>query len=220
MKVRLLIIEDHPAMIAGYESILSLNTSGYNFEIITAHDCEGAYKIISNPQPTTHFDIIFLDIILPAFLEKNIQSGQDIAKLARFHTPNSKIIMLTSHTEAFVLYQIVKSINPEGLLVKSDFTPAGLLHAFEEIMDGQIYHSETVRKSFKELLKSETYFDSHNRQIISLLSQGIKTKNMPAYLGLSISAIDKRKAVIKSFFGIDKGSDEDIIKAAKKSGFV
>jgi hypothetical protein len=43
---------------------------------------------------------------------------------------------------------------------------------------------------------------------------------MPAYLGLSISAIDKRKAVIKSFFGIDKGSDEDIIKAAKKSGFV
>ena len=220
MKVRLLIIEDHPAMIAGYESILSFNTSGHEVEITAAHDCEAAYKILTNPYPTTHYDIIFLDVILPPYEEKNIKSGEDLAKLARLYMPSSKIIMLTSHTEAFVLYQIVKAINPEGLLVKSDFTPDELLHAFNDIVDGDSYHSATVRKSLKDLLKSDVYFDSHNRQIISLLNQGIKTKNMPAYLGLSISAIDKRKAVIKSFFGIDKGTDEDIIMAARKSGFV
>jgi hypothetical protein len=35
-----------------------------------------------------------------------------------------------------------------------------------------------------------------------------------------MSAIDKRKAQIKDFFCVQKGTDEDIIREAKKHGFV
>ncbi len=207
-------------MIAGYKSILSFNKSGYDIEITSAGDCASAYKIITDPSPLVDFDVIFIDVILPADEQHKLHSGEDLAALARKYLPHAKIIMLTSHTEAFVLYSIVKKINPEGLLVKSDFSPDELLLAFEDIIKGAEYRSATVRKSIRDMLKSNSYFDSHNRQIISLLSQGIKTKNMPAHLGLSISAIDKRKSVIKGFFGIEKGTDEDIIKAARKNGFV
>lgn len=53
-----------------------------------------------------------------------------------------------------------------------------------------------------------------------LLSQGIQTKNLPDYLNLSKSAIDKRKVIIKEFFDIEKGNDEDILREARKQGFI
>ena len=62
--------------------------------------------------------------------------------------------------------------------------------------------------------------DNYNRQILLLLSQGIKTKNLPDLLHLSKSAIDKRKAIIKQIFGIDKGTDEDILKEARRQGLI
>ena len=62
--------------------------------------------------------------------------------------------------------------------------------------------------------------DNYNRQIIILLSQGVKTKNLPDLLYLSKSAIDKRKAIIKQLLGIDKGNDEDILKEARKQGLI
>ena len=39
-------------------------------------------------------------------------------------------------------------------------------------------------------------------------------------MNMSISAIDKRKAQIRYFFKIEKGSDEDIIRAAKNHGLI
>jgi len=62
--------------------------------------------------------------------------------------------------------------------------------------------------------------DNYNRQILLLLSQGVKTKSIPDLLNLSISAINKRKAILKQIFGIDKGTDEDILKEARKQGYL
>ena len=43
---------------------------------------------------------------------------------------------------------------------------------------------------------------------------------MPNYINLSMSSIEKRKANIRTFLGIEGGNDEDIINAAKKAGLV
>jgi hypothetical protein len=64
------------------------------------------------------------------------------------------------------------------------------------------------------------FLDDFNRQIITLLASGIQSKNLPNHINLSMSAIDKRKAQIKDFFCVQKGTDEDIIREAKKHGFV
>jgi two-component system, NarL family, response regulator NreC len=39
-------------------------------------------------------------------------------------------------------------------------------------------------------------------------------------LHLSNSAVEKRKVIIKEYFGIDKGTDEDIIREARKQGLI
>jgi two-component system response regulator NreC len=217
-KLRILIVDDHHLMIEGYKSILSYHFK-YIFEITAANNCEEAYIIITNSN-INHFDFVFLDWALPPYKDENINNGGDLVFYLKKHIPECKIIILTSHSDAFTLYSILKEINPAALLVKSDFTSEDLLLAFDNVINDKIYYSAAVKKSVKVLNSREIYLDHYNRQIIILLSKGIKTKNLPDYLPLSISAIDKRKSIIKDYFLIDRGSDEDIVGEARKQGYI
>lgn len=226
MAIQILMIDDHPTQIEGYKMILSYNNWGLDIETTSCFNCETAYNTISNTKTPIPFDVVFLDRSLPPYPQKNIESGEDLALLVREYIPGAKIIMLTSHTEEHVIYNIFRKINPEGFLVKSDFTAEELLDMFEQVMNGNSYKSETVTKSIDKFFSKtgyaqKGYLDSINKQIILLLSQGVKTKTIPEHLGMTVSAVDKRKRVIKKYFGIEqKGGDEAILREARKIGFV
>lgn len=217
--LNILIVDDHPTMIEGYKSILS---SKYDLKqevnIYTAHHCQSAHQLITSDKHT--FDLAIIDMILPPYDQAKLYSGEDLALLLQQKQPSCKIIMSTSHTEAFVLYNLIRHIRPQGVLVKSDYTSDEFILALDQVMLGETYHSATARQSIKEVQIENHYLDSYNRRIISLLAKGIKTKNLPQHLNISISAIDKRKALIKDIFGIQKGNDEDIIREAKSRGLI
>lgn len=218
--LNILMIDDHPSMIEGYKSILSFNDLGIQINSVPAYNCEAAYNIITSEDNSEAFDMAFVDLSLPPYLDKNMKSGEDLALLIRKTHPKCKIVILTSHAEAFILDNIQKTIEPNGLLVKSDFTAEELLIAFEQIYNNQIYTSKTVVDNIADLQAKSAFLDENNRKLITLLSEGVKTKNMPLHMNLSISAIDKRKAQIRHYFKIEKGSDEDIIRAAKNHGLI
>ena len=213
-------VDDHPSMIEGYKIILSYNDLGYEIETTSAFNCKDAYDIITHHGKKDYFDIVFLDYSLPPFEEKNIANGEDLALLVKKYSPSTKIVILTSHIETLILYNIIKKVDPNGLLVKSDFTADELLKAFELIINDEVYNSATVKSSLKELLSKDNYLDDFNRQMLTLLSQGIKTKNLPQYMNLSMSSIEKRKVQIKLYLSIEKGTDEDEIRGAKKPGLI
>ncbi len=215
---KILIIDDHPSIIEGYKSIFYTKYSPEELLIAIALNCESAFLTLTKHQH--EFDLILLDLELPPFPQEKLFSGEDLAMLIRKQNKQTKIIILTSHTEAFVLYNISKKINPEGILVKSDFKPDELLHAMQLVLEENYYYSATVKNAIKEVAVRNDALDSYDRRIILLLSKGIKTKNMPEHMGITLSAIDKRKAQIKVFFDIQKGNDEDILREAKKRGLV
>ena len=217
--MKILIIDDHPTMVEGYKSILYSNKLlSDEADIISVHNCEAAYKIITTS--IIPFDIILLDINLPSFDLQKLHSGEDLAVLIQKQWPESKIMMLTSHTETFLLFNLIKKINPQALLVKSDFDGIEFAKAFKKVVQGDIYYTYTAQNCTKEVYVENNYLDAYNRRIITLLAKGIATKNLPDHLNITISAIDKRKAQIKDFFNITKGNDEDIIREAKKKGFI
>ena len=220
MDLNVLIIDDHPPIVEGYKSILSYNPNGYKLNVIAAYNCETAYSIITEKFKPVAFDIVLVDVTLPPFKEKNIESGEDIAVLVKEHLPETKIIMLTSHSESLVLYSILNKCQPDGLLVKSDFLPEEFLHAFDTVVKGENYYSITVRNLRNDMDSNVKTLDSYNRQIILLLSQGVKTKNFHEHIHLSTSAIEKRKVIIKDYLGILKGTDEDILREARKQGLI
>ncbi len=219
MELNVLMVDDHPAIIEGYKVILSFNKLGLDIKTTTAFDCETAFKAIT-AESKALFDVVFIDITLPGFPEKRINSGEDLVILIRKHLPNAKIIILTSHTEKFILQRLLEECNPEGLLLKNDMHAEEFLIAFTAIINGEYYHSETVRKHKFIFLDRRKPLNSYNQQIIVLLSQGIKNKTIQERLHLSRSAIDKRKIAIKTYLGIDKGNDEDIVNQARKLGLI
>ena len=220
MSIKILMVEDHPLQIEGYKSILQYNLDAFKIETTSCNNCEEAYSIISNSKPNLNFDIVFLDRSLPPYPDKKIFTGEDLALFIKKFSPKSKIMMLTSHSEAFVIYDLVKKVSPDGLLIKSDFDGDELLVAFSSVLKGITYYSQTVKDRIKELLSREKYLDAINRQIIVQLAQGLKNKSIASQLNLSDSAIEKRKSKLKDFFFISKGTDEELVNEARKMGFI
>lgn len=220
MVSNILLVDDHPAILSGYLAVLNFNDKNIEFNPTFCHNCEEAYHAITNPENADFFDLIFLDRSLPPFPEMKLKYGEDLAVLAKQHQKKAKILILTAHSESFIIYDILSKAKPNGLIIKSDASGDVLLDAFHEIIENKTYYSATVTESMKLLLAKEDYLDNINRQIIVLLSQGFKNKTIGAQLGLSDSAVEKRKYKIKDFFLISKCSDETLIIEARKLGFI
>ena len=220
MIVKILMVDDHQLMIEGYKAMLALNKEQHTVEVTTANTCEEAYTIISDAKYTNYFDLVFLDYSIPSYPEKKILNGEDLGILIRKQMPTTKIIMLTAHFDAIRLYNVVKKINPNGLLIKSDFKPPQLLEAFETVLRGELYMTSTAKEKLKKPLFTQGLLDSEDRKIIELLSQGLQIKSIADKMNVSEDKIKKRKSKIKDLLGIEKGSDEDILRECRALGLL
>lgn len=59
--------------------------------------------------------------------------------------------MITAHTEVIIVYDIVKKVHPEGLIIKNDITPEKLQQAVIAIIGGEQYYSTIVKKCINEI---------------------------------------------------------------------
>ena len=214
-------IDDHPMIIEGYKNtLLGENQRDYNISIDVASNCDEAYAKIVKASNGTPYHLLFVDIKLPPSADGKITSGEDLAKTAKKLLPKAKIIILTMHREDHRIHNIFRNINPSGFLIKSDLTSVELLLAFNTIMSGTPYYSATVNNHFRKMMNNNFSLDEKNLKILYHLSRGVKTKNLPEYVSLSLSAIEKRKNHIKELFAISKGDDQQLLEEARKRGFV
>lgn len=219
--IDILIVDDHPMTVNGYINVLSEEVFGnYTLKFTKALDCEEAYHLITDPN--RHFHIAYLDLSLPPYPEKNINSGFDLGLLTRKVNPACTIIILTMHSEASLVDRLIKEINPEGILCKSDIDIDEFVNAFKIIFQGdeKTYMSNKIAKSLKDKVFNNFNLDSYDKQILMCLSEGIATKNIPNYVPLSLSAIEKRKANMKTILLKGPGDDHQLIEATKKIGII
>jgi DNA-binding NarL/FixJ family response regulator len=218
--MNIVIVDDHPFIIEGYKNAINnYGGSGYEFSITQANDCKSAYDIITDPA-TVPFDIAFFDISMPAYEEKGIHSGEDLAMLIQNVMPACKVILLTMHTELLKINSILKNINPNGLIIKNDLTFDELLIAFDKILKNDNYYSQTVVKLISQSQNDSFDIDPFDKQILYHLSKGIKTKDIPSYVPLSLSAVEKRKLNLKEMLDVKGSSDVELITEAKNKGLI
>lgn len=143
--IQLLMVDDHPFILQAYKNTLN-GFRKEEYEIITTDAVNGetGYNVITNS--AIDFDVAFLDISIPTYPEKGIESGVDLALLIREKMPKCKIFLLTMHTEKLKFKYFFDTIKPEGLVVKNDLTFEELIFAFEKVISGESYLSETVIK--------------------------------------------------------------------------
>lgn len=220
-QLNILMVDDHPIILEGYQNVLmATKNPEYEYLIHTANTCDSANQLLRKSVNNHPYDVCFFDISLPVSEDGTITSGEDLALIARDLLPNSKIIILTMFNESFRIHNIIKAINPEGFLIKSDLTSFELAEAFQHILHSPPYYSSTVSNFLKRTVTSKVYVDDINRQILHFLSQGIKTRSLTEYVDLSMSAIEKRKKQLKLLFGVEDGKDETLLKEARDKGFI
>ncbi len=219
--LKILMVDDHPMIIEGYQNtLLATKKETQHLTIDVAHDCDLAVELIKKAFDTKVYDVCFFDISLPPSKDGLYSSGEDLAKLARQYLQDTKIIILTMFNESFRVHSIIKEINPEGFLIKSDLTSSELAEAFQHILTDPPYYSSTVNNFLKTSSTSDIYIDEINRKILHLLSQGIKTRSLREHIDLSMSAIEKRKKQLKLLFSIEDGKDETLLHEARQRGFL
>ena len=219
-KNNILIVDDHPFIIEGYKNAITrYNPDEFEFFITQAKDCESAYGIITNPDALL-FDIAFLDISMPPYEEKDIYSGEDLARLISEYMPKCKIILLTMYTELLKIKTIIKTINPNGLVIKNDLTFDELLFAFDKVIKNEKYYSQSVLKMLAQSEEDSVEIDQFDKEILFHISKGTKLSDIPQYIPISLGAIDRRKLKLKELLKIEEGSDIDLVRKAKNKGLL
>ena len=220
---RVLIIEDHPLITEAYIkafSHISANNSKLKFFIDTANNCDEAYLKINEASKRQELDMIFLDIKLPPSKEGVLLSGEDLGLKIITLLPNSKIVVSTTYNDNYRINSIFKSLNPEGFLIKNDLNPKELILAIESIIEGKPYYSKSVIELMRKLTANDFLIDAIDRKLLYELSKGTKMSQLPDIIPLSISALEKRKRVLKEIFNLSDKEDRELFKIAEEKGFI
>lgn len=215
-KNNILVIDDHPMNSDAY---INLIRSKEEFNETIFHkgtDCHTAYKLIKQAEITeTPFDVALIDISIPEYREQKLLSGTDVAILIRNTFPDCIIIMLTMHNESLVLFNAYKQVNPEGFISKNDIDFEMFPEVFDRIVNVENYFSPSINNAIQLLLKKTLSWDEFDTQILLFLEKGIQTKDLPEYINLSLSTIEKRKAAIKTQILNQKVTDKELIAKCK-----
>lgn len=229
---KVLIIDDHPLIAEAYKSALKrvdFEDTTYEFFIDEVYDIDSAIVKIKNCVANLEndkieekkiYDLIFLDIKLPISSDKKILSGEELGMKIRECLPNVKIMISTTYNDNYRLHSIMKSVNPDGLLVKNDLLPEDLVFAIKSVISNPPYYSKTVLKLMQKQFSNDLVLDRIDRRILYELSIGTKTKDLTNFMPLSSAGVEKRKRHLKEIFQVENGDDRELLETAREKGFI
>jgi DNA-binding NarL/FixJ family response regulator len=189
-KVRLVIAEDHTILREGLRSLLS---SDPNFEIVgEAGDGHSAIKCVEKFKP----DLILMDLSMPRM------TGLDAISEIKKRFKGTKILVLTVHkTEEYILATL--KAGADGYVLK-DATHTELMMAVKNVLGDKHYISpgisEKVIEGYLEgrrTLKTKSSWETltqREREILKLIAEGCKNKEIADYLCISPKTVEKHRA--------------------------
>ena len=220
-KLRILTVDDHEMSMMGYKYILEhIDFNGMSIQLDTAKSFDEGKEKIDLSLSGFGYDIIFLDVMLATYEEPDAKNGEDLGAYARLKSPESKIVFMSSFSDGYRVNSILSNLDPEGYLVKSDINKESLTTMVHTVMTSPPFYSKGTLATIRKRLANDLPLDQLDKDIMHLLSLGVKTKDMTKTIPLSLAGIESRKRHIKSLFDIDKQNDQALLHEAKQRGFI
>ena len=219
--LRILAVDDHEMTMLGYKFILErIVFDDHNIIVDTANTYDAGKQKIEESMHSFKYDVIFLDVQLFPPNEQQPHDGEDLGILARKLVPESKIVFMSSFSDNYRINSILKSVDPDGYMVKTDIDPKSLEQAVKTVITQPPYYSSKALGAIRKKMSNDITLDENDKKILYHLSIGTKTKDLEKHIELSSSSIENRKRHLKSLFGTEKENDLALILAAKNRGFI
>lgn len=221
--LNILMVDDHPMILEGYIATLkqiSQRFQKYHFNIECAGNFTRAVEILDTVFGFHPLDLVLLDIGLPTTGDVINQSGEELGILLRKRKPEAKIMIMTGYENYTLIRNLLDSINPEGIMVKGDINTHSLTDAILDVLADPPYYSKTIAKMLAKQKTKRYTIDHKDKLMLYYISRGKPTSDLPNFLHLSMSAIEKRKKRLKEVFKVTEGNDIDLINKAKEEGYL
>ena len=189
-KRRVVIAEDHTIVREGLRLLLS---SAPELEIVgEAADGREAIERADHLKP----DLIVTDLSMPRM------TGVEAVREIKKRSPATKVLVLTVHkTDEYILAAL--QAGADGYLLK-DSTHAELLLAVRHILAGRRYISPGISdkvlqgyldgKKHNEVRTSWDTLTKREREILKLVAEGCKNKDIAEELCISVKTVEKHRA--------------------------
>ena len=189
-KLSIVLADDHTILREGLRALLSAES---NFEIVgEARDGREAVRCVEKLGP----DLILMDLSMPRM------SGMEAIREIKKRYPETKIIALTVHkTEEYLLTTL--QAGADGFVLK-DATHDELIMAIKNVMGGKSYLSPGVSEKViegyldgKKSTQSLTSWESlsqREREVLKLIAEGYKNKEIAEDLCISLKTVEKHRA--------------------------
>lgn len=187
---RIVIAEDHTILREGLRALLSGDPA---FEVVgEAGDGREAIRCCEDLMP----DLILMDLSMPRM------HGFEAIREIKKQRPDVKIIALTVHrTDEYILATL--QAGADGYVLK-DATHSELVTAIKNVLLGKRYLSPDISEKViegylegKETFKTKSAWDTltrREREILKLIAEGSKNKDIADYLCISLKTVEKHRA--------------------------
>lgn len=219
--IRILAVDDHEMIVLGYKYTLEAGNFGDTKVLVhTAPSFEAGKAEIESSARKSPYDIIMLDIQMFPESAKEERSGEDLGLLAKRITPTSKVVFLSSFSDSYRINNILKNVNPDGYMVKSEVDSQTLQAMVKTVLENPPYYTAAALQAIRRKMANEDQIDERDKKILYQLSIGTKTKDISSIVAAASTTVENRKRQLKIMLGVESGNDFALIEEARKRGFI
>ncbi|MBM3574719.1 MAG: response regulator transcription factor [Alphaproteobacteria bacterium] len=186
--MKILIVDDHPVIIAGCRSMFAAEE---NYEIIDAKDADSGFEAFVNYKP----DLCIIDISLPG------KPGFDLVRRIIERNRDAKIIIFSMNDDPVFASRALR-LGAKGYVTKND-NPYLLLDAINAVMSGKNYLMTKISEalSIQNDVKNYdiwTILTEREREVFKLLGTGMKIREIAQETGISYKTVANTCSIIKN----------------------
>jgi DNA-binding NarL/FixJ family response regulator len=191
-KNTVLVADDHAIVKEGIVNLLK----EHDFDVVGA--VGDGHELIDTAKRLRP-DVIITDLAMPGL------SGLDVLARLKAEHIDSKVIVLTMHNDADLATRAMRA-GASGFLLK-DSAGEELLNAIHQALQGRVYLTAMMTKAVMERMaaspgQSEPQLTARQRDVLRLILEGRRMKEIAATLQLSTRTVETHKYEMMEVLGV------------------